>query len=52
VSRGDYLRREGPAALEWAASYLEGVSERPVLARVAPGEIRARLPERAPEHGE
>ncbi len=46
------LRRDGAAALEWAASYLERVAELPVLAQVAPGEIRARLPERAPERAE
>jgi aromatic-L-amino-acid decarboxylase len=36
------------AALAWAADYLEGVADRPVLARVRPGELRARLPPRAP----
>jgi aromatic-L-amino-acid/L-tryptophan decarboxylase len=46
------LRSDGAAALEWAASYLERVGELPVLAQVAPGEIRARLPESAPEEGE
>ena len=46
------LRDDGPAALEWAARYLERVDSLPVLAQVAPGEIRARLPERAPETGE
>ncbi len=46
------LRTDGAAALEWAARYLERVEELPVLAQVAPGEIRARLPDRAPEHGE
>ena len=46
------LRRDGAAALEWAASYLERVGELPVLAQVEPGEIRARLPESPPEHGE
>ncbi len=50
--RGALLRGEGPAALEWAARYLEEVSQRPVLAQVKPGEIRARLPSRAPERGE
>jgi aromatic-L-amino-acid/L-tryptophan decarboxylase len=49
---GSELRADGAAALEWAASYLERVGELPVLAQVAPGEIRARLPERAPEQGE
>jgi aromatic-L-amino-acid/L-tryptophan decarboxylase len=46
------LRIDGQAALEWAASYLERVGDLPVLAQVAPGEIRARLPDRAPEDGE
>ncbi|HZE05924.1 MAG TPA: pyridoxal-dependent decarboxylase, partial [Solirubrobacteraceae bacterium] len=46
------LRTDGAAALEWAASYLERVGELPVLAQVAPGEIRARLPEHAPEDPE
>jgi aromatic-L-amino-acid/L-tryptophan decarboxylase len=46
------LREDGRAALEWAASYLERVGELPVLAQVAPGEIRARLPPEAPEDPE
>jgi aromatic-L-amino-acid decarboxylase len=46
------LRRDGGAALEWAASYLERVRELPVLAQVRPGEIRSRLPQSAPEEGE
>jgi aromatic-L-amino-acid/L-tryptophan decarboxylase len=46
------LRSDGPAVLEWAASYLERVRELPVLAQVKPGDIRARLPLRAPEEGE
>ena len=46
------FRDDGAAAVEWVASYLEGVRERPVLSRAAPGEIRAALPDRAPEAGE
>ncbi len=46
------LRTDGAAALEWAASYLERVGELPVLAQVAPGDVRARLPSQAPEEGE
>jgi aromatic-L-amino-acid decarboxylase len=46
------LRDDGAAALEWAASYLERVAELPVLSQVEPGEIRAALPEHAPESGE
>lgn len=49
---GDLLRAEGPAALDWAARYLAGVGERPVLAAVRPGEIRARLPQHPPEDPE
>jgi len=46
------LRRDGAAALEWAARYLERVTELPVLAQVEPGEIAARLPSSAPEEPE
>jgi aromatic-L-amino-acid decarboxylase len=46
------LRRDGTAALEWAARYLERVGELPVLAQVQPGEIRARLPDAAPDQPE
>ena len=46
------LRADGPAALEWAASYLERVGDLPVLAQVEPGAIRAALPKAAPEQGE
>jgi aromatic-L-amino-acid/L-tryptophan decarboxylase len=46
------LRADGEAVLDWAARYLETVGERPLLAQVSPGEIRARLPREAPEEGE
>ncbi len=46
------LRRDGAAALEWAASYLERVSSLPVLAQVQPGAIRSALPVSAPETAE
>ncbi len=46
------LRSDGAAALEWAASYLERVGGLPVLAQVSPGEIRARLPSKAPDEPE
>jgi aromatic-L-amino-acid decarboxylase len=46
------LRDDGPAALEWAARYLDRVGELPVLAQVEPGEIRSRLPTSPPERGE
>jgi aromatic-L-amino-acid decarboxylase len=46
------FREDGQAALDWAARYLERVGDYPVLAQVAPGEIRARLPAHAPERPE
>jgi aromatic-L-amino-acid decarboxylase len=46
------FRADGQAALEWAASYLERVGELPVLAQVAPGDIRGRLPKTAPDDPE
>jgi len=46
------LRDDGAAALDWAASYLDGVREHPVLSRVEPGAIRAALPARAPDAAE
>jgi aromatic-L-amino-acid/L-tryptophan decarboxylase len=46
------FRADGAAALEWVARYLEGVGERPVLAQVEPGEVRAALPSTPPERGE
>jgi aromatic-L-amino-acid/L-tryptophan decarboxylase len=46
------FRDDGAAALEWAARYLDGVGDLPVLAQVEPGEIRSRLPAAPPERGE
>ena len=49
VPPGFDFRRDGAAALEWAARYLEHVGEYPVLARSAPGDVRSRLPATAPD---
>ncbi|HMI21388.1 MAG TPA: aminotransferase class V-fold PLP-dependent enzyme [Gaiellaceae bacterium] len=46
------FREDGAAALEWAAQYLERVGDLPVLAQVAPGDIRRQLPASPPEIGE
>lgn len=46
------FRRHGRALVDWVADYLERVEQLPVLSRVAPGEVRARLPARPPERGE
>ncbi len=43
------FREDGQAALDWAARYLDHVGDYPVLAQVAPGEIRSRLPAHPPE---
>ncbi len=43
---------DGRAALEWIDDYLGRVGELPVLAQVAPGDIRAALPASPPEQGE
>ena len=39
-------------ASDWAASYLDRAGELPVAAGIRPGELAARLPTEAPEHGE
>ena len=48
----DEFRRWGHKTVDWIAEYMERVPELPVQSRVAPGDIRARLPPRAPEQGE
>ncbi len=44
----DEFRRSGHELIDWIADYLEGVGDRPVLATVAPGDVRAALPEHPP----
>jgi len=39
-------------AADWADAYLKRAGELPVAARVEPGDVRARLPDAPPEHGE
>ena len=46
------LRRDGQAAVEWVARYLEGMRELPVRAQVSPGDVRAALPASPPERAE
>jgi aromatic-L-amino-acid/L-tryptophan decarboxylase len=43
------FRDDGAAALDWVADYLDRLREFPVLAQVAPGEIRTRLPAHPPD---
>ncbi len=48
----DEFRRFGRQVVDWIAGYLEHIRDYPVLARVQPGELAARLPGAAPEAGE
>ena len=43
------FRAHGHAMVEWIARYMEHVEDYPVLARVAPGDIRRALPSSAPD---
>lgn len=51
MTAGEF-RRQGHAVVDWVADYLTRVEEFPVLSRVAPGAVRAALPEAPPEDGE
>jgi len=46
------FRKAGHKLVDWIADYRAGVAERPVMARTAPGDVRARLPETAPTDAE
>jgi aromatic-L-amino-acid decarboxylase len=46
------FRPAAHAVANWIADYLERTGDYPVLARVEPGEIRDRLPNRIPRRGE
>ncbi len=48
----DEFRRQGKAVIDWIADYYERVETLPVLSQVQPGEIRAKLPDKAPQSGE
>ena len=48
----DNFVREGGVVLDWLARYWRQIDNYPVLSRVRPGEIRARLPKKPPETGE
>ena len=48
----DDFRRYGKEVVDWIADYHERVETLPVLSQVKPGEIRAALPPKPPQHGE
>ena len=43
------FRRNAHALVDWVTDYLAGLGDRPVREPVEPGEVRAKLPESAPE---
>lgn len=46
------LRRDGHAAVDWIAQYLQRVADLPVFSQVKPGAILSSLPQHAPEKPE
>ena len=48
----DEFRQAGRDTINWVAKYLQDVERFPVLSRAVPGDLRRRLPARAPETGE
>jgi aromatic-L-amino-acid/L-tryptophan decarboxylase len=46
------FRRHGKEMVDWIADYYGKIESFPVMSRVKPGEIRASLPQHAPQHGE
>jgi aromatic-L-amino-acid/L-tryptophan decarboxylase len=48
----DQFRQYGMQVVDWIANYYERVESLPVLSTVAPGEVRRRLPDMPPSHGE
>jgi aromatic-L-amino-acid decarboxylase len=46
------FRKYGHQLIDWVADYRERITERPVMARTAPGEIRAQLPAKPPMKAE
>ncbi|MDB4583070.1 pyridoxal-dependent decarboxylase [Draconibacterium sp.] len=48
----EQFRKEGKKIIDWIADYYENIEKYPVLAQVKPGEIKASLPESAPQNSE
>jgi aromatic-L-amino-acid decarboxylase len=48
----DEFRERGHEVVDWIADYYKRIESFPVLSQVKPGEIRASLPDQAPQQGE
>lgn len=48
----ELFRRYGHEFVDWLADYMENVENLPVMSRLNPGEIKARIPTEAPQRGE
>jgi aromatic-L-amino-acid decarboxylase len=48
----EQFRRHGHEVIDWIADYWERIGSFPVRSQVSPGDVRAALPESAPEQGE
>src|SRR5947208_1745962 len=46
------FRRFGHELIDWIADYFEQIEDRPVLAQIEPGDLKAQLPVAPPEKGE
>ena len=46
------FRRFGHELIDWIADYFEHIEDRPVLAQIEPGDLKAQLPVAPPEKGE
>src|SRR5512132_2091575 len=46
------FRRFGHELIDWVSEYLEHVEDLPVLSRIEPGDLKAKLPGLPPDHGE
>ena len=46
------FRRFGHELVDWIADYFEHIEERPVLAAIEPGDLKAQLPATPPVNGE
>ncbi|HET54980.1 MAG TPA: amino acid decarboxylase, partial [Ignavibacteria bacterium] len=48
----DEFRKHGYELIDWIADYFENIEEYPVLAKINPGDIKAKLPKSPPSKNE